>query len=377
MAIEDFDMTAFGEGLEFVDEETPGMIHPPIEEDGETPDNDQEDKDDKNDTDPEKEESVGKNKQVEDPKDEDPKDKDDSSDDEGSSSQKLYSSLASALAEEGIITSLENIENIKTPEDLFKAIKEEIKKNEFADLTEEQKAYLEAVRTGVQPQVYNDYQTVLKQLETVTEAELKENVELRKGLMVQDFVNQGISKEKAEKLAQRSIDLGEDVEDSKEALASLKAATKAEYEKMLADQQKARLDAEKETQRQLKQLKDDLFKTNEIIPGLKINEGVKQKVYEQMTKTVGKSEKTGQPLNALTQAREKDPIGFTIKMHYLFNLTNGFSDFTKLTQKVKSNAVKQLENTLRKTTDVNFGGNSNAGTEFEIDDNLKTVLDNL
>lgn len=374
MAIEDFDMTAFGDSFEFVDDESTEELTQNINQDS-----DEDQDEDKNDTDPEKEESVGnKDKQVEDLEDKDPKDKDDSSDDEGSSSQKLYSSLASALAEEGIITSLENIEEIKTPEDLFKVIKEEIKKNEFADLTEEQKQYLEAVRTGIQPQVYNDYQAVLKQLETVTEEELKENAELRKGLMVQDFVNQGISKEKAEKLAQRSIDLGEDVEDSKEALASLKEATKKEYQKMLDDQKQAKIDAEKKNQDQIKKLKDDLYNTNEIIPGLKINEAVKQKVYDQMTKVVGKSAKTGEPLNALTQAREKDPIGFTIKMHYLFNLTNGFSDFTKLTQKVKSNAVKQLENTLRKTTEINFGGNSIGNVaEFEIDDNLKTVIDNI
>jgi len=375
MAIEDFDMTSFGDNFEFVDEETTEII----EDQNKEKDNLDSDKDQNKDTDPEKEESVGnKDKQDEDLEDEDPKDKDDSSNDEGSSSQKLYSSLASALAEEGIITSLENIEEIKTPEDLFKVIKEEIKKNEFADLTEEQKQYLEAVRTGIQPQVYNNYQEVLKQLETVTEEELKENAELRKGLMVQDFVNQGISKEKAEKLAQRSIDLGEDVEDSKEALASLKEATKKEYQKTLDDQKQAKADAEKKNQEQIKKLKDDLYKTTEIIPGLKINETVKQKVYDQMTKVVGKSPKTGEPLNALTQAREKDPIGFTIKMHYLFNLTNGFTDFTKLTQKVKSNAVKQLENTLRKTTEINFGGNSIGNVaEFEIDDNLKTVIDNI
>lgn len=372
MSGEDFDMTAFGEDFEIVDTEE----NIEASEKSEGSDNDQDDNNDKKDTDPGKEESVGKDKQDEDDQGNDSGQDDGSSDDEGASSQKLYSSLASALAEEGIITSLEDIENIKAPEDLFKIIKEEIKKNELADLTEEQKQYLEAVRTGVKPQVYNDYQSVLKQLETVTEEELTNNEELRKGLMVQDFVNQGINKERAEKLAQRSIDLGEDLEDSKEALNSIKESTKAEYQKMIDNQKQAKIDAEKESQAQIKKLKDDLYKTTEIIPGIKINETVKQKVYEQMTKIVDKSKKTGEPLNALTKAREEDPIGFTIKMHYMFNLTNGFKDFTKLTGKVKTNAVKQLEDTLRKTTELpGTGGQSSDTGMLEIDDNLKAVLE--
>ena len=64
-----------------------------------------------------------------------------------SSQGKTYTLLASALAEAGVFSTLENedIEKIGNVEDLMQAIAKEIKNNELKDLTEDQKNYDEAI----------------------------------------------------------------------------------------------------------------------------------------------------------------------------------------------------------------------------------------
>lgn len=362
------DMTAFEGDFELLDEQ----IENPSDEDGDDGKDQNQDTDNKSadsqEDDSEEKEGVGKDK--------DNSGDDDSSDDKGSSSQNIYSSLASALAEEGVISTLDNVEKVKSVEDLFNIIKEEIKKNELADLNEEQREYLKAVRSGVAPQVHSDYTSTLKQLDTISDKELEDNVDLRKSLIVQDLINQGMNPEKADKIAQRSIDLNEDLEESKEALKSIKVKAKEEYDNILKAQQQKILDAKAKEEQDLKVLKDTLYKEQEIIPGIKINENVKQKVYEQMTKIVGKS-KTGQPLNALTKAREDDPVSFTIKMHYLFNATDGFKNFDKILKSQKSKAVQDLEATLRKTTFVGSGNALGDPKALEINEDLQNIIDNF
>lgn len=366
----ELDMSSFGEDIEFFE---------PTEEieniDQNNPDKDQENdqqddsKDDQQDdqdqnSDPDKEESVADKGKPE---------KDDSDESE-SSSQKLYSSLASALAEEGIVSSLED--PIKSPEDLFNLIRNEIKKNEFSDLNETQKEYLEALRSGVPVEEYKQVKSFESKLEQITKENLEESEELRKSIIMQDYMNQGISQEKAEKLAQRSIDLNEDINDSIEALESVKNFTKSKLQERIQKQKEQEALMIKKQQDDLKALKKQVENLKEIIPGIQINEKVKNQVYDSMTKTVGTT-KDGKPLNALTKARMENPTDFTIKLHYLFNLTNGFKNFDKVVKTSKSKAVKELDDLLKGNTFIPSGQQSQENMDFDIDDKMKLVIDNL
>jgi hypothetical protein len=364
MAIEEneleLDMTAFGEDFEIVD-----PTDDPIQ-----------DKDQDEDSDKDKSsDPVDLKDQEEDVADKDKPDEESSLKGDASS-QKLYSSLASALADEGIISSLEDPTKIKTVDDLFGVIKEEIKKNEYSDLTEDQKQYLEAIRTGIPVEEFKQVKSFEQQLEQITDEALKESEDLRKAIIIQDYMNQGIDQVKATKLAQRSIDLNEDLADSLEALASVKTFTKKAFDQRIQDQKQAQLNAVKKEQDELKKIKTTVDDLKEIIPGIKINEKVKNDIFNQMTKTVGQS-KDGKPLNALTKARMEDPINFTIKMHYLFNLTNGFKNFDKVVKTSKSQAVKELDDFIKGNTFIPSGAQSQQNMDFDIDDNLKLVLDNL
>jgi len=369
------DMSAFGEDFEILDE-NPFEL-PDSTDDGKDDGKDKDKKDKKDDnsasgtddnpSDSEKKESVASKKDTDGEDDSD-------SDDGDDSSQKLYSSLASALAEEGIISSPED--PIKGPEDLFNTIKKEIQRNEFSDLTDTQKEYLEAVRNGVSVEEFKTVKSFEQQLDNITDEQLAEDVELRKSIITQNYMNQGLSEEKANKLAQQAVDLNTDVEEAKEGLESVKQFTKEAYQKRIDAQKAAKQKIIDDQIKQAKELKKAVFDTKEIIPGMPINEKVKNDIHDQMTKVIGKS-KDGKPLNAFMKAREEDPINFTIKMHYLFHLTNGFKNFDKVVTKSKSDAVKQLDNLIKGNTFVKSGDEAQKNLDYDIDDNFKTVLNNL
>lgn len=362
----EFDMTAFGEDIEFDFSDTISVSN-----DNNDNDNNNDDgasNSDNKSSDPKKEESVADN------------DKDKSggngSDDGGSDdpSQKIYSSLASALTEEGIISSPEN--PITDPQSLFDHIKKEIEKNEYSDLTDTQKEYLEALRNGIPAEEFKQVKNFEQQLSSINEDSLADDLELRKTLIMQDLINQGVDQAKAEKLTQRSIDLNEDLNDAKEALESVKKFTKDSFQAKIEAQKQANIDLEKKQLDEIKKLKNKVLETNEIIPSVKINEKQKLEIYDSMTKIVGK-DKSGRPLNAVMKYRDENKEDFTIKMHYLFHLTNGFKNFDKLIANTKSKAVKDLDDTLKANSFIPSGQQARNNPDYEIDDNMKVVLNNL
>ena len=276
--------------------------------------------------------------------------------DKGQSSQKNpYSSLATALAEEGVLPSFNpEKDKIQNVEDLIEAFRKEIKNNEFKDLTPEQKEYLEAIRTGVKPDVYQQYKSAEQQLNEITDAEISENQELRKQLIVADFLEKGIPKEKAEKLAQRSIDIGEDEADAKEALSSLKQLQLQKIELEKAQAIKAKQDAEEQNKKELQTLKDTINKQTEIIPGIKLTDKVKSEVFEQATRPAAQLP-NGTYINAVMKAKLEDPVGFETKLNYLFYVTKGFSDFSKIATTQKSKAVRELDDFVKGNTFIPSG----------------------
>jgi hypothetical protein len=262
----------------------------------------------------------------------------------------LYSSLAKVLAEEGVLTSFDpKGTKVETSEDLINVIRETIKQNEYADLTDEQKLYLEAVRTGLPPKQVAQEQSMLQQLEGITFDELENNEELRKQIIISDLLNKGISQEKALKLAQRSIDIGEDVSDATEALVELKAFQKEQLQTKLDTEKAKKLQEAENAKEQLLKFKDAVMNTKEIIPGLKINNKIAEKVFEQAVKPVHQLP-NGQVVNAVVKAKLDDPIGFETKLNYLFYITKGFSDFSKIATTQKTKAVQELDDLVKGNT---------------------------
>lgn len=271
-----------------------------------------------------------------------------SSDDE--ISPNIYSSFASVLSEQGLVPSLDlQNKEIKTIDDLTSIIKEEISSQSKQYLVNKigEKGY-EALEKGVSLSEYQQYQENIQTLDSITEDTLEKDIELSKKIILQDYINQGMDQNRAMRLLKKSIDLGEDViiEDAKESLSSLHKLEELRLAK-LSEQKQQEAAAEQARQEKIdNDLKNAIYNKSEIIKDLQLNKAIQDKVYKSITNIVGKSPE-GVLENQLMKDRRENPIEFDTKLYYLYEITNGFSDFSKITRKANSKATSNLEKALR------------------------------
>lgn len=288
----------------------------------------------------------------------------DKSDEGEGSSSNIYTSFANVLVEKGILSSPES-DKIKSVDDLVSIINSEVSNREFADLNDQQKTYLQALRNGVPDLETREHLSIMNELTSIDDVMLSDNQELRKELIKQDFIEQGMAIERAEKLTKRSIELGEDLEDAKDALTSLKTIKEKTYKEKLKQSEQAKIKQQEDETAQMTKLKESVTSTEEIVPGMKISEAQKTKLFSQMTKPVGKV--GNQLVNEVQKARIENPIDFEIKLNYIFQITNGFKDFSKLVKQSKTKAIKELDKQLK----GDFTNNG-LGTSGKVNNKIKS-----
>ena len=299
-----------------------------------------------------------------------------------SSKTNFYSSIASALKEEGILSALDEdtLSKIKTPEDFAEAMESELK----AKLDERQKRIDEALQVGVEPDEIRKYEGTINYLSTITEDaiidESTEGEKLRKQLIFQDFLNRGFSKERAQRETQKSINSGSDIVDAKEALASNRDYFRKEYESLIAEA-KAEEEADKaRIKKEAEELKKSILEEKEIFKGLELDKTTKERVYNSISKPVYKDPDTGEYLTAIQKYEKDNRQDFLKKLGLLFTMTDGFTNLDKL---VKTNVTKQVKKSLRElehtinTTRRNADGSLNfiSGVSDDLESKVGYELD--
>ena len=181
-------------------------------------------------------ESVGSGK-------EDKQGKEDTIPDRSGTSPKtnFYSSIASALKEDGIFQNLDDdkAKEIKDAESFAQAIRDEV----TAQLDERQKRIDEALNAGIEPSEIQKYERTLNYLDSIKDENISDESEqgeqLRRQLIYNDFINRGYSKERAQREVKKSFDAGTDIEDAKESLKSNKEFFKNSYDSIVEEAKKA------------------------------------------------------------------------------------------------------------------------------------------
>lgn len=258
----------------------------------------------------------------------------------------FYSSIASALKEEGILSDLddETLSKIESPEDFAEAMEAQLK----AQLDERQKRIDEALQVGIEPDEVRKYEGTISYLNTITEDaiidESAEGEKLRKQLIFQDFLNRGFSKERAQRETQKSISSGSDVEDAKEALASNKEYFKQEYDNIIAEAREAEEAEKARLKKEAADLKKSILEDKEVFEGLELDKTTREKVYNSISKPVYRDPETGEYLTAVQKYERDNRPDFLKKLGVLFTLTDGFTNLDKL---VKPTAKKQVRKSLR------------------------------
>lgn len=277
---------------------------------------------------------------------------------EDNSSPNFFSSIANAFVEEGIFPDLDDdvVKGIKTAKDFRDAIEEQIK----AGLTEQQKRVAEALDNNVAPSKIKQYENVITYLNSINEEALdtedEKGEDLRKRILFQDYINRGFSEERAKRAVTRAIENGTDIEDAKEALESVKAFYKDEYNQVLEDARKEREEEETANEKRAEKVKKLILDNNaELFKGVDVDKKTRQVAFDAVSKPIYKDPKTGDTYTAIQKYELENKEEFVAKLGLLYAVTDGFKNIdkivnTKVKKEIKKGLSKleeQLSNTRR------------------------------
>lgn len=298
-------------------------------------------------------ESVGSEEESQD------KEKPESTNTETSSNKNFYSSIASALKDEGILPDLDDTTSIKTPEDFAEAIENQIK----AKFDERQKRIDEALNVGVEPEAIKQYESTLNYLQSIKEETIKDESDqgekLRKRLIFQDFVNRGYSEERAQREVTKSFNSGTDIDDAKEALTSNKQFFQEEYDSLIEGAKKEEITSANTRKEEAAQLKKSILEDEKVFGELLVDKPTRQKVYDSISKPIYKDPSTGELLTAVQKYERDNKVEFMKTVGLVFTLTDGFKSLDGLVKgKVKkemNKGLRELEHTLNNTSRTSDG----------------------
>lgn len=273
----------------------------------------------------------------------------------------FYSSIAKALKEDGIFPDLDDkvTEDIKKPEDLAKAINDQIQ----SKLDEKQKRIDEALNVGVEPSDIRRYENTLSYLNSLQDStisdESEEGEKLRKQLIYQDFINRGYTKERAQREVQKSINIGTDVDDAMEALSGNKEFFQTEYDNLIKEAQEEDKKETQKRQEQAENLKKSILEDNKVFGEINVDATTRKKVYDNISKPIYKNPDTGELYTAIQKYERENRLDFLKNVGLIYTLTDGFKNLDGLVKnKVKkevNKGLRELENTLNNTVRTSDG----------------------
>lgn len=280
---------------------------------------------------------------------------------DGTSPNNFYSSIANACAVDGIFPNLddETIKKAVDAESFSNLIEAEIN----ARFDEKQKRISQALENKVEPNDIKKYESTLNYINTITDAAIAEESDkgeqLRYNLIYQDFINKGMTPDKAKKFTDRTIDAGTDVEDAKEALLSNKEFFTGAYNKMLQEAQQKADEEKAEREKNAKELEKSLMKDKQLFGDMEISNDIRKKAFDSIAKPVYKDPETGDYMTAIQKYESEHRAEFLKYTGLIFAMTNGFKDFDSFAKgKVKKEVKKglrELEQTLNNTRRNNDG----------------------
>ena len=293
--------------------------------------------------------------------DKDNEEKEDTNSNKGGTSPNLFSSIATALREEGIFPDLddETISKVDGAESFRDLVEQQIQ----AGLDEVQKRVNDALNVGIEPTVIQQYEQTLSYLDSIEESAItdegEKGEELRKKLIYQDFLNRGFSKERATRELEKSFKAGTDIEDAKEALKGNKDYFQSNYDKLIKDAKEDEAKEVKKRKEQAETLRKTILEDKKVFGDMEIDKSTRQRVYDNIAKPVFKDPETGEYLTAIQKYEMENRTEFLKNVGLLFTLTDGFKNLDglvkgKVRKEVKK-GLRELEHTLNNTARTSDG----------------------
>jgi len=272
-----------------------------------------------------------------------------------SPNKSLYLNLAKALSEKGIINDFEDTVFDNEEEDevstLMKLMQTTVDdsineyKSKFGDKTQK---ILEAIEQGIPIDEFLVQKNKELKFSAIDTDSLDDddNEETRTTILKEFYKNTTkFSDARIEKEVKRIVDLGEDVEESKEALAKLVEIEEEKAQAILDKEVEQRTKNENSYKEYLTDLEKELDEVDLNFLGVKQTKKSKEKLYNLITQSAG--EINGRKVNAVTKKREE--IGakkFDIILAALLDKGVFDGDLSKLSTKQRKSAIEQLQSSV-------------------------------
>lgn len=273
------------------------------------------------------------------------------------SSSQTFTSLATALKEGGTFNSLtdEELAEITDVSSLLSAFDKQVKNNEFSNLTDHQKDYLNALAAGTPHEVFAQAKSNSEQYTNITDDSLENKPALQEELIKRSFLIKGFTLEQAAKYSALAMKGDDPVEESKEARSSLIAYEEDKISADMNTRKQSQIEAKAKADKDLSDLKSKLTDSTEVIPGIKVNSTTRDKIFNSMTTPTKVND--GIPLNEVMEKYSNDPE-YKMKLHALDVITKGFKDFSVFTKASTSSAAKKFEEQLNNSAGNIIHGNN-------------------
>lgn len=296
----------------------------------------------------------------------------------GSSPKNPYSSIAYAMYEEGVLSTLseDDLKDVKDGQSLV-AVMDKYVESRF---DEQQKRVLDALNVGIEKTAIQQYESTIQALDNVSseslEAETTEGENLRKAVIYQYYINKGESQERAQKMVDRAFSSGTDVEDAKDFIEELKTSTKEKYTALIEEGKRQAREAKKQQEAALTKAKKAILEDENILGGVAVDKVTRQKALDYWLKPVHKRE-DGTYQSELQKYATEHPDEFQMKIALLFAMSDKFKSPEKIAgetiKKAKKKAMLELEdvvNSTRRTAsggiDLNFKDNDTNFNTFQL-----------
>lgn len=279
----------------------------------------------------------------------------------GASPNNFFSSWATAFAEEGIFPDLDEdtISKINDAQSFRDAVDAQIR----AGLTEQQRRVTEALDNGVEPDQIRQHEQIISWLsaqEKNIEVEGDAGDDLRRRIILQDYVNKGFKEERARAKVDKIFEDGTEVEEAKESLQSLKTFYEGNYQKLRDDAKaEAEYEAEERKQKAARIRKSIIEDKTKFFGDIEISKEMRQSAYDAISKPVYRDPKTGETYTAVQKLELDNSEEFLAKLGLLYALTDGFKSINGLVdKKVKKELKKgfsELERRINNTSRDSHG----------------------
>ena len=265
------------------------------------------------------------------------------------SSPSIYSSIATALKNDGIFPEFsdEELSAVTTPE----AFGELFEKAIQSKMDERQRRIDQALGNGIAPDTVKMYEQTLAYLGSVNDEAISDEGEqgenLRKQLIFNDLLNRGYSQEKATKEVEKSFKSGSDIDDAKDALEALRSFYQNGYDKIQKEAKEKTENMKKARQQDEAKFRKMILEDDIVLGETKLDKKTRQSVFDAVSKPVYKDPDTGQLLTQVQKFQKENPMEFLKQIGMWFVLTNGGKDFSGLSKQQviaeKNKGIRELE----------------------------------